>query len=176
MLECMRRPVLLALLPVLAGCALVGSKASPPPSPYCRPDDPLAGVYHPSRLHVRSRCAVATGVVDKVKFEDFDGDVHIDLRLDDQSSRLLSSGNDQVGGDLVVEVIPQDRSRVAIPDVGATVTVVGPWVDDEAHGWREIHPAWWISAGHVLPATPRELERVNTLLHGRGNEAAVEED
>jgi hypothetical protein len=159
-----RRLVLLVLPPLAAGCALAGTKASPPPSPYCRPGDPLAGVYHPSRLHVRSRCAVASGTVEKVKFEEFDGDVHVDLRLDDPYRKLLSSGNEQVRGDLVVEVIPRDRSTVPIPEVGARVTVVGPWVDDEAHGWREIHPAWWISQGHVLPATPRELERAETLL------------
>lgn len=166
MLHAMRRVALLAVLPLAAGCSLVASKASPPPSPYCRAGDPLAGVYHPDRLHVRSRCAVAVGVVDKVKFEEFDGDVHVDLRLQDPYRRLLSAGNDQVAGDLVVEVIPQDRSRVRIPDVGATVTVVGPWVDDETHGWREIHPAWWISSGRILPVTPLELERVGALLHG----------
>jgi hypothetical protein len=106
--------------------------------------------------------------VDKVKFEDFDGDVHIDVRLEDAFRHLLSDGNDQVGGDLVVEVIPQDRSRVTIPEEGATVTVVGPWVDDETHDWREIHPAWWISSGRIVPATPSELERLRTLLRGGG--------
>ena len=171
----MRLLALLALVPLAAGCSLVASKATPPPSPYCRSGDPLAGVYHPGRLHVRSRCAVATGVVDRVKFEDFDGDVHIDLRLQDPYRRLLSSGNDQVRGDLVVEVIPHDRSSVSIPDVGTTVSVVGPWVDDEAHGWREIHPAWWISAGRVLPATPRELERVDALLRGADVTAGEDE-
>jgi len=134
----------------------------------------MAGVYHPARLHVRSRCAVATGVVEKVKFEDYDGDVHIDLRPDEASRRLLSDGNDQVGGNLVVEIIPQDRATVSIPDVGATVTVVGPWVDDETHGWREIHPAWWISAGRIVPATPHELERVQSLLNGAGDNEGEE--
>jgi hypothetical protein len=158
----------LGLLPVAAGCSLYASTPAPPPSPYCRSGDPLAGVYHPQRLHVRSRCEVARGVVEKVKFEDFDGDVHIDLRLEDAFRHLLSDGNEQVGGDLVLEVIPQDRSRVAIPEEGAMVTVVGPWVDDETHDWREIHPAWWISSGRIVPATPSELERVQALLRGGG--------
>ena len=48
-----------------------------------------------------------------MKFEEFDGDVHVDLRTDD-------------GEKLVVEVIPQDRGVVPIPDTGARVTVVGP--------------------------------------------------
>jgi len=154
---------LLLLVVALAVTVLVVRRGNaPPPSPYCRGGPPLAGVYHPSRLHVRRRCAVATGVVTKVKFEDFDGDVHIDLRVDDR--RLLSDGNNKVGGALVVEIVPQDRGVVPIPDAGARVTVVGPWVDDTAHGWREIHPAWWISAGRLLPASPRELGRAESLL------------
>jgi hypothetical protein len=108
----------------------------------------------------------ATGVVEQVKFEDFDGDVRIDLRPDEASRHLLSSGNDQVGGNLLVEIIPQDRGTVSIPDVGATVTVVGPWVDDETHGWREIHPAWWVSSGRIV--APHELERVQSLFDGAG--------
>ena len=122
-----------------------------PPSPWCRGGPPLAGVYHADRLAVRRRCDVAAGVVTKVTFEAFDGDVHIDLR-------------EHTGARLVVEVIPQDRSAVAIPDTGARVTVVGPRVDDLQHGWPEIHPAWWISSGRIVPATPRELARANALL------------
>lgn len=122
-----------------------------PPSPFCRGGPPLAGVYHTDRLAVRRRCDVAAGVVTRVTFEQFDGDVHIDLRED--------------GGDkLVVEVLPQDRSTVSIPDTGARVSVVGPRVDDLQHGWPEIHPAWWISSGRIVPATPRELARASALL------------
>ena len=51
-------------------CALlllvVRPHEAPPPSPYCRGGPPLAGVYHPQRLEVKKRCAVATGVVTKV--------------------------------------------------------------------------------------------------------------
>src|SRR5919201_2554029 len=98
----MRRLALLLALPaVTTACSLLG--ASPPPSPYCRPGNPLAGVYHPSRLKVKRRCKVETGVVTRVEFEEYDGDVHIDLRLDS-------------GATLVVEVIPQDRARVAVPN------------------------------------------------------------
>ena len=130
---------------------LVQPHRSPPPSPYCRPGPPLAGVYHSPRLDVKKRCAVASGIVTKVTFEEFDGDVHIDLRTDDEER-------------LVVEVIPQDRAVVPIPDTGARVTVVGPNVWDTAHDWPEIHPAWWISSGRIVPASNRELTRVESLL------------
>jgi hypothetical protein len=115
---------------------------------------------------VKSRCRVAVGTVRRVKFEEYDGDVHIDLRLDPGQDKLLSDGNERVGGNLIVEVIPQDRSRVALPREGARVQVVGPWVDDTQHGWNEIHPAWWISSGQIQPASPSELRRVRLLLEG----------
>jgi hypothetical protein len=152
--------VLLAI--AAAGCGL--RRAGPPPSPYCRSDHPLAGVYHPSRLHVRSKCRVVSGVVERIKFEQFDGDVHIELRPDDP--KLVSDGNAAVGGDLVLEVIPQDRARVPIPEPGQRIWVVGTWVDDDRHGWREIHPAVWISAGTIQPATPSELAAAQKLLAG----------
>ena len=123
-------------------------------------------MYHVQRLRVRSVCRIATGVVEKVKFEEFDGDVHIDLRVDPADRGLVSGGNDAVGGNLVAEIIPQDRDTVAVPDVGMRVSVVGPWVDDEQHGWREIHPVWFVSSGRIVPASPLELARVRALLAG----------
>src|SRR5205823_177539 len=95
--------------------------------------------------------AVVAGVVTAVRFEAFDGDVHVDVRTDD-------------GKKLVVEVIPQDRSVVPIPDTGSRVAVVGPSVWDTAHRWLEIHPAWWNSAGRIVPASTQELARVQSLL------------
>jgi hypothetical protein len=130
---------------------VVRPHAGTPPSPHCRGGPPLVGVYHSPRLEVKKRCAVVTGVVTKVKFEDYDGDVHFGLRTD--SGELL-----------VVEVVPQDRAVVAIPDTGAHVTVVGPKVWDTAHDWPEVHPAWWISSGRIVPASTQELARVESLL------------
>jgi hypothetical protein len=153
--------LLLVLAVVPAGCSL-RRRAEPPPSPYCRGGNPLAGVYHPVRLHVRSRCRVATGIVARVRFEDFDGDVHVELRPDDP--RLVNRGNDQVGGNLVVEIIPQDRLLVGVPDPGARVSVVGAWVEDTKHGWLEIHPAWLVSPSRILPASPLELAKAKGLL------------
>ena len=164
----------LVLATVVTGCAL--RRAGPPPSPHCRSGSPLVGVYHPERLKLKSRCRVATGTVEKVKAEVYDGDIHLQLRLDAGQSKLLSSGNDRVGGTLVVEIIPWDRARVFVPKVGQRIQVVGPSVDDTAHGWREIHPAWWISAGTLQPATQEELRRVDRLLHGLEPAAAVEND
>ncbi|MDP8911288.1 MAG: hypothetical protein M3M94_04410 [Actinomycetota bacterium] len=162
----MARLLVVALLIVFLSACSLPREASPPPSPHCRSGSPLAGVYHPSRLEVKSRCVVAAGVVERVKFEEYDGDVHIDLRLDEAYRGLLSEGNAQVDGNLVVEIIPQDRSRVPVPEVGARIAVAGPWVDDRHHDWHEIHPARWISAGEIRPATPSELRRAHLLLAG----------
>jgi hypothetical protein len=152
----MHRLALLVLVPVLVtACSLLGT--SSPPSPYCRSGNPLAGVYHPARLKVKRRCKVVTGTVLRVKFEEYDGDVHVDLQLDS-------------GENVVAEVIPQDRARVAIPGVSSRVSVAGPWVRDEQHGWMEIHPAWWISSGRVVPATPAELRRAQLLLAGAASD------
>jgi hypothetical protein len=139
---------------VLGLAARATRREETPPSPYCRPGDPLAGVYHPSRLKVRKRCVQVSGTVAKTKREDYDGDVHVTLDTD-------------AGERLVVEIVPQDRSRVPIPDTGSRVTVVGPRVYDTTHDWDEVHPAWWISSGRIVPASPRELERARRLLEGR---------
>jgi len=167
----MRRPAVVLgvfLLCCTAACTLRRQVA--PPSLYCRGESPMAGVYHPQRLKVKSRCAVAVGTVAKVKFEAYDGDVHLDLRLDPGYERLLDDGNARVGGNLVVEVIPYDRSRVAIPEEGARVQVVGPWVADTQHGWNEIHPAWWVSTGSIQPASALELRRAQLLLQAGGSD------
>jgi hypothetical protein len=152
------------LLCCTAACTL--RRQASQPSPYCRGGNPLAGVYHPQRLRVRSRCRVVVGTVGKVVFEEYDGDVHVDLRVDPGYEGLLADGNSRVGGNLVVEVIPQDRSRVAVPSEGARIQVVGPWVEDDQHGWNEIHPAWWISAGRIQPASATELRAVQLLIQG----------
>ncbi|HKD32318.1 MAG TPA: hypothetical protein VKB73_02485 [Gaiellaceae bacterium] len=170
----MRRPaVVLGLFLALCAAACSLRRHVALPSPYCRGGGPLAGVYHPQRLIVKSGCKVALGTVHEVKFEEYDGDVHIDLRPDRGYEKLLSDGNGRVGGNLVVEIIPQDRSRVAVPPEGARIEVVGPWVEDTAHGWNEIHPAWWVSAGTIVPASATELRRVQLLLQtsaGRDNQ------
>jgi hypothetical protein len=168
----MRRPAAVIgvfLVCCTAACTL--RRESAPPSPHCRGGSPLAGVYHPSRLNVKSRCRVVNGTVSKVVFEQYDGDVHIDLRPDPGFERLLGDGNDRVGGNLIVELIPQDRARVAVPAEGARIQVVGPWVEDTQHGWNEIHPAWWVSAGEIEPASEAELRAAQRLLQTDANDS-----
>jgi hypothetical protein len=169
----MRRLVLLLVIALFAGGCFL-RRSGPPPSPHCRSGSALVGVYHPERLRMKSRCRIAVGTVEKVKPELYDGDIHIGLRLDPHQDGLLSDGNARVGGTLVVEIIPWDRSRVLVPEVGQRIQVVGPWVEDTAHGWNEIHPAWWISAGAIEPASADELRRADRLL--RGLEPAAYED
>jgi hypothetical protein len=170
----MRRLLPLVVVALVAGGCFL-RQAGPPPSPHCRSGSPLVGVYHPDRLKVKRRCHVAVGTVEKVKAELYDGDIHIELKLDPGQDGLLSSGNARVGGTLILEIIPWDRSRVLVPDVGQRIEVVGPWVDDTAHGWNEIHPAWWISAGTIQPASADQLRRVDRLLRGL-EPAALEDD
>jgi hypothetical protein len=170
----MRRLLPLVVVALVAGGCFL-RQAGPPPSPHCRSGSPLVGVYHPDRLKVKSRCHLAVGTVEKVKAELYDGDIHIELKLDPGQDGLLSSGNARVGGTLILEIIPWDRSRVLVPDVGQRIEVVGPWVDDTAHGWNEIHPAWWISAGTIQPASADQLRRVDRLLRGL-EPAALEDD
>jgi hypothetical protein len=167
----MRRPaIVLGLFLALCAAACSLRRQVTLPSPYCRRGNPLAGVYHPQRLRVKSGCRIAIGTVAKVKFEAFDGDVHVDLRPDPGYEHLLARPSDN----LVVEIIPQDRSRVAVPAEGARIEVAGPWVEDSKHGWNEIHPAWWVSAGTIEPASAEELRRVQLLL--QGVEGAANED
>jgi len=115
----------------------------------CKPGPPLAGVYLPSRLHVRKDCVTVSGTVDCVRHED-DGDIHIRLRVDPAYRRLLTSANAfqqctrYKGPHLVVEIIPP-KARLpfvtnganlggfvtpATPKVGDHVTVTGPYVWD----------------------------------------------
>jgi hypothetical protein len=165
----------IALLLGLGGCRVGLRSGRPPASPYCRSGDPLAGVYHPSRLVVKSRCRVVSGTVEVVRFEAYDGDVHVEVRPDEGQDGLLSDGNERLGGNLLLEIIPLDRSRVPVPRVGSRVSAVGPLVDDTTHGWREIHPAWAISAGTIVPASPEELRRARLLLSGVDG-AGLEDD
>jgi len=69
----------------------VGTPAASP-NQKCRAGDPLANVYHPSRLTVVAACKTVTGVVDAVRHET-DGDYHIALRLDAPYAGLVNAKN-----------------------------------------------------------------------------------
>jgi hypothetical protein len=146
---------------VLAAPAASGAKNA------CR-SDPLANVYHPSRLQVISPCSTVSGIVESVRHED-DGDYHFDLALDSKYQSMLVDGNNtEQHGWLVVEIVPADESgcvkgepprpasgtydygvctgaNLQRPTLGQHVWVTGPYVIDTFHGWAEIHPAWAIS-------------------------------
>ena len=152
------------------------ASAKPPPlaadlgtsaSSACRTGDPLANVYHPSRLTIVRPCATVIGVVAGVRAEP-DGDVHVNLDLDPAFAGLVNDRN--VSGEhgaLVVEIVPADEPGCTpgqpprpatgtydygrctgadepTPNVGDHISVTGPYVLDTAHGWMEIHPAWAI--------------------------------
>ncbi len=124
----------------LAACAGLPRSLSVPQTG-CR-TKPLAGVYDPWRLHVLAPCLTVSGTVTYVKVEP-DHDWHVSLKLDPGEPRLTNWANRvKKDGDLVLEVIPMDQSRIAAPKVGEHITVTGAYVLDMIHGWREIHPVW----------------------------------
>ena len=51
--------------------------------------------------------------------------------------------------------------------------MVGPWVADDQHGWNEIHPAWWVSAGRIEPASAAELRAVQLLLQTNASDSQI---
>lgn len=125
-------------------------------SPSC--SDPASinsHVYHLDRLQPVKSCTTASGIVDTKTNED-DGGVRIGLNLDPVYSNLTNSGNDQQGGDLVVEIICVNSptqadaipfcqnytNQIPIPDPGEHITVTGPYVLDTIHNWMEIHPVY----------------------------------
>ena len=132
----------------------------------CRSGDPLANVYHPTRLRVINACRTTGGTVVVIRHED-DGDYHVNIRPDDPSVLNAANVSDE-GGALVVEIVPADEpgctigqpprpssgsydyghctgANISPPLVGAHVFVTGPYVLDTAHGWMEIHSMWSVS-------------------------------
>lgn len=115
----------------------------------CRPGDPLANVWGPSRLKVLSPCTTVHGVI-KSSSEQGDGDYHIGLRLDS-------------GQTIRIEIVPADQpgctighkvrygvctgAHIRTPKSGTVVFVTGPKVKDTRTGDIEIHPVWQIRAG-----------------------------
>ena len=88
-----------------------------------------------------------------------DGDVHMNLRLDEPYRGLLNAGNDHEDGNLVVEPVCQippmqaEAIRVCasdpnpdlrpLPAVGAHVWMEGRHVLDLQHySWAELHPLY----------------------------------
>jgi hypothetical protein len=86
-----------------------------------------------------------------------DGDLHVIVRLDQPYRRLLDATNysEQHGG-LVVEFMPRDGSHLPEPSVGARLGLIGAWVLDTAHGWRELHPVFQLTmSGQTYRSGPQ---------------------
>ena len=116
----------------------------------------LDGVYHPERLDVLNGCKRLRGTVTVVRHEE-DGDLHVIVRLDTAYRRLLDSTNySQQHGGLVVELMARDGGHLPVPTRGARIAIVGAWVLDTVHGWREIHPVFAeILDGHAYRSGPQ---------------------
>jgi hypothetical protein len=114
------------------------------------------------RLTVIKSCITMKGMVNKWSHEK-DGDVHIQVRLDEQFKKYLNHFNySEQNGNMVVELIcvtkPElgpaivdcgsFRQRIPIPEVNTRISFTGALVLDRrvkirgewTHGWREIHP------------------------------------
>jgi hypothetical protein len=144
----------------LAGCATdPGTGATPPPGSTC--GNPTAHVYHPYRLELRNRCQSVSGVIASIRTE-ADGDLHVRLQLDAQYANLINSMNvEGQHGDLVLEPVCEGQvtqadavsacngysNPIQVPPVGTHVIAVGAYVQDQQHGWMELHPLFDIHAG-----------------------------
>src|SRR5258706_3355199 len=111
-------------------------------------------VYDPSRLEVRDKCKVVTGVVKELG-ENEDGDTHLLVKLDPGQEDLLTKRNiKKKDGNLVAEVVCANKitdkkakeackgfsNSIALPAVGDHVKVTGSYVIDSHDDWAEIHP------------------------------------
>jgi len=160
---------MVALALALAGCSSSGHKAclakhpgsgglavTYPGAAKC-PNNPLLGVYNPSRLKVHSPCTRIHGTVVVIDIKK-DGDQHLDLRPDPGYETLLDKGNlkDQ-SGSMVVEIMPGQNFPPL--KVGDHIGVMGTFVHDTHNDWNEIHPVWSIAyrnnAGEITSLPPR---------------------
>src|SRR6266436_1262556 len=145
----------LAPLPLLAILALAafplggispGTTAASDPA--CR-SDPSAGVHDPSRLTIKSTCAVVTGTIvsrNSSRSLETDGDWSFDIQVD-------SSLQGAFPATMHAEIVPQDS--LTPPALGTHVRLVGPWVFDTQSvtgSPEEIHPVW--SVGAVCTGCP----------------------
>lgn len=125
-------------------------------------------VHRPERLQIIEPCKIVTGIIEEIE-DEFDGDIHVQVRLDDPSVINQANITGQKGR-LVVEPICQRPARealariacegydlpITIPSVGTHVKVTGSYVSDNNHdGWAEIHPATSIEVIPQAPGIPK---------------------
>lgn len=149
----------------------ISATPAPVPSGTLPPSAPPAScvgaspVYHPARLRPLGACATFHGIVLAVLSET-DGDHHLWIAPDAGYASFLDAGNLYHGQPaLVAEIVPACTSEPADssaaahcpasaltePTVREHVEVVGPWVNDQVHGWNEVHP---VVAIRALPGGP----------------------
>ena len=151
--------IVTATVLLFAAPMLLQNRSGSSSQPGCN-SETLNHVYSPDRLQVHNSCQTVTGTVVRI-VQERDGDTHIHLQLDAQYSGMLNDYNMQdQKGTLILEIvcaysyIPQQdavsacqgyTNQVPIPNVGQHVSVVGQYVTDLDHGWREIHPVYSVS-------------------------------
>lgn len=111
-------------------------------------------VYHSYRLYLHDSCVTISGTVWSLLYE-ADGDIHIRISLDSPYVGMLNAGNiANQYGKMVVEPVCATTctqtdaiascqgftNTVFIPAPSEHVTITGPYVTDNDHGWNEIHP------------------------------------
>ncbi len=150
--------LILVVVAAVGAVAFYAREASIMGSPsLCRdPSNISSHVYNPARLQAFKDCATVSGIVDNVMAE-ADGDYHVWFHVDLQYASLPNSANnDYHQGDLLAEIIcattvnQQDAvlacedytNQIHIPSVNQNITVTGPYVLDNYHGWMEVHPVY----------------------------------
>jgi len=129
------------------------------------PGDPKRFSKPQDRLKVITPCIIVTGTIFNFISEP-DGDFHVRVTVDTQFANLLNDKNmSGQSGHLVIEPIctkaptqPDTvqegvcngfRQDIFTPDMkNKHVQIVGAYIEDMEHGWREIHPVTSIT---VIP-------------------------
>ena len=151
--------IVTATVLLFAAPMLLQNRSGSSSQPGCN-SETLNHVYSADRLQVHNSCQTVTGTVVRI-VQERDGDTHIRLQPDAQYSGMLNDYNMQdQKGTLILEIvcaysyIPQQdavsacqgyTNQVPIPNIGQHVSVVGQYVTDLDHGWREIHPVYSVS-------------------------------
>lgn len=153
--------IMLLGIVIAVGLVAIRARASSPSSRTC--DQALwEHVYHGTfptakdRLKPIDECKTVTGTLHFVRHKK-DGDTHLRLDVDPEFKSLLNKKNaaeknmlvvesmcdkNPTQNDTVTEGVCNDwHQRLYKPSMdGQRVSVTGAYVEDEQHGWREIHP------------------------------------
>jgi hypothetical protein len=152
--------ILIVIASVSAAVYYVWEASSMGTLSLCRDLNNISGhVYNPARLQRVKDCITVSGIVNNLIVED-DGDYHVWFHVDPQYASLPNrANNDYLQGDLLAEIIcaatvnQQDAvlacenysNQIPIPSKNQNITVTGPYVLDNVHGWMEIHPVYSLS-------------------------------